>query len=142
MYRLLKPEFADISSADIVNKLVVSQSMAITGDVTLSEAKNNLINRIQLNSLDELQTDLHCGAGLFYEYSIDELKALMPLASRKIQTIAYFGVSPQELQDFIVKQMPKGFDRFVPIGKALDFSPTWDGYNLLDEFTRIVNIGH
>ncbi len=136
----LSPEFAEISAADIVNKLVVSQSMAITADAVLPSTKNNLISRVQLNSLDELQTDLHCGAGLFYEYSINELKELMPLASRKIQTVGCFGVSSEELKNFISEQMPQGFDRFVPIGKALDFSPVWDGYNLLDEFTRTIEI--
>ena len=138
VYNALSEELTDISTADIVNKLVASQSLVIESQISLPESKNNLINRVQLNTLENINTDLHCGAGLFYEYSINELEELIPLISRKIQTVGYFGISNELLEQFVYKHMPQGIDRFVPIGNALDFSPIWDGYNLLSEFTRIV----
>ena len=136
----LNTDFADISAADIVNKLVASQSFAIESEITITSSKNNLINRIQLYSLDDMNTDLHCGAGLFYEYSVESLNEIMPIASRKIQTIGYFGVKEEAIRQFLIDYMPRGIDRFVPIGSALDFSPTWDGYNFLHEFTRIIDV--
>lgn len=136
----LNQEFADISTADMVNKLVASQSIAIESDVTITDSKNNLTNLIQLQSLDNINTDLHCGAGLFYEYSIENLVELMPLISRKTQTIGYFGIKEEALRQFAIDHMPRGIDRFVPIGSALNFSPVWDGYNLLHEFTRVIEI--
>ncbi len=33
-----------------------------------------------------------------------------------------------------------GIDCFVPIGQALEFSPIWDGYDLLREYCREVEI--
>lgn len=136
----INTDFKDISSADIVNKLVASQSLAIESEITITSSKNNLINRIQLYSLDDMNTDLHCGAGLFYEYSLESLNEIMPVASRKIQTIGYFGVKEETIRQFLIDCMPRGVDRFVPIGRALDFSPTWDGHNFFHEFTRIIDI--
>ena len=140
IHNTLTQDFADISAADMVNKLVASQSIAIESDVTLSPTENNLINRIQLTSLDHINTDLHCGAGLFYEFSMTDINEIVPLSSRKIQTVGYFGFSREKLEKLIITSLPSGLDRFVPIGNALDFSPIWDGYNLLHEFTRVIDI--
>ena len=140
IHNTLTQDFADISAADMVNKLVASQSIAIESDVVLSLIENNLINRIQLTSLDHINTDLHCGAGLFYEFSMTDINEITPLSSRKIQTVGYFGLSREKLKKMIITSLPSGFDRFVPIGNALDFSPIWDGSNLLHEFTRVIDI--
>ena len=140
VYNSLDTDFADISAADIVNKLVASQSFAIESKIRIASSKNNLINRIQLYSLDDVNTDLHCGAALFYEFSVESLNEVIPIASRKIQTIGYFGVKEEVIRQFLIDHMPRGIDRFVPIGSALNFSPIWDGHNFLHEFTRIIDI--
>jgi len=137
---LLDVDFAKISTADIVNKLVTSHSLAINSNINIIKTKNNLVNRINLYSLEKMDTNLHCGGGLFYEFSIEQLGDMIPFVSRKIQTIGYFGVMEEEIKQFITEHTPKGIDRFVPIGEALDFSPIWDGYNFLYEFTRTVDV--
>ena len=136
----LTNNIADISTADIVNKLVASHRMAIEEKVSIIKSNNNLINRIQLTSCKGINTSLHCGAGLFYEVSIFELDELMTCVSSKIQTVGYFGISKEQLKQFVERCLPIGIDRIVPIGKALEFSPIWDGYSLLKDFTRIVDI--
>jgi len=137
---LLDVDFAKISTADIVNKLVTSHSLAINSNINIIKTKNNLVNRINLYSLEKMDTNLHCGGGLFYEFSIEQWGDMIPFVSRKIQTIGYFGVMEEEIKQFITEHTPKGIDRFVPIGEALDFSPIWDGYNFLYEFTRTVDV--
>ena len=136
----LTNNIADISTADIVNKLVASHRMAIEEKVSIIKSNNNLINRIQLTSCKGINTSLHCGTGLFYEVSIFELDELITCVSSKIQTVGYFGISKEHLKQFVEKCLPTGIDRIVPIGKALEFSPIWDGYSLLKDFTRIVDI--
>lgn len=140
IHNALTQDFADISVADMVNKLVASQSIAIESNVILSPTENNLINRIQLSTLDSINTDLHCGSGLFYEFSMIDIDEMIPFSSRKIQTVGYFGLSKSQLEKLVMTNLPNGFDRFVPIGNALDFSPVWDGYNLLNEFSRVIEI--
>ena len=41
-----------------------------------------------------------------------------------------------ELKDFIMSNRPKGIDRIVPLGKTLNFSLIWDGYDLIYSMSR------
>jgi hypothetical protein len=36
--------------------------------------------------------------------------------------------------------MGEGIDRVVPLGRALEFNYVWDGYNLLDELSKKVQV--
>ena len=40
----------------------------------------------------------------------------------------------------VQENMPTGIDRIVPIGKSLDFSNVWDGFDLFRSFTREVEV--
>jgi hypothetical protein len=130
----------EIATADIINKLVAGDSIAVEQDVAVVAGRNNYLNRIELKSLAKLPVEHHCGAGLFYEFVAESLEDLLPIISRKIQTVSVFGYGSGELSDFIVKHQLNGIDRIVPIGKALDFSARWDGYDLLREFSRCITV--
>lgn len=77
------------------------------------------------------------GAGVFTHSRVPSLDALIPKVSRKDQTVTHFGFEREELLDFARKT---GVDRVVPFGSALKFSPVWDGYDLLAEFTKLVTV--
>ncbi|MCL5029589.1 MAG: hypothetical protein M1480_11315 [Bacteroidetes bacterium] len=81
-----------------------------------------------------------CGGGFFFECFLESLDELVNLVSRKDQTLAYYGFEKEELNNFIKKVNGAGADRIVPIGQALNFSPIWDGYSLLNELSKRVNI--
>ncbi len=81
-----------------------------------------------------------CGGGFFFECYLENIDALTNLISRKDQTLAYFGFEKKELIDFAKIVNGAGIDRIVPIGQALNFSPSWDGYSLLNELSKRVNI--
>ena len=34
--------------------------------------------------------------------------------------------------------IPKGIDRVVPLGRTLDFSLNWDGYDLIYSMSRVL----
>jgi hypothetical protein len=68
------------------------------------------------------------------------LKHLFSQLGKKYQTISYYGFDTQELSSAINNTQPIGIDRVVPIGKSLDFSHIWDGYDLLKSFTREIEI--
>lgn len=135
-------ENPDLSTGDFVNKLVAAHSVAIDYDVQIVNSNSNAIARLWFKDLDELPVDLHCGAGLFYESRIASLPELLPLLSRKIQTLSYCGVTTEQLVDFVDTWPLRGIDRIVPFGKALEFSYQWDGFNLLNALTREVVIHH
>jgi len=82
----------------------------------------------------------HCGGGLFFERFFDKLNDLKFVVHPKDQTVTYFGFKKKTLENFILSVGGRGIDRIVPIGQAMDFSPVWDGYVLLNELTKRVSL--
>ena len=60
--------------------------------------------------------------------------------SRKDQTLTAHGFSDSELTQFARSLHGRGIDRIVPFGQALSFGSLWDGYDLLAELTRTINV--
>ena len=50
------------------------------------------------------------------------------------------GPNKEELTNVIHQLKPSGIDRIVPIGRTMDFSLIWDGYNMINSLSRIVEI--
>lgn len=120
---------SDLDMSDYVNKRVAVDSLALHEHIQIEKSSSNDISRVWLPKL-EIHEELHCGAGLFFESAIAELDELVPLLSRKIQTISYTGISGERWRDFFTKNNVSGIDRVVPVGKALDFDYVWDGYDM------------
>lgn len=51
-------------------------------------------------------------------------------------TLKFFAMSSQKIKDFLNISVPNGVDRVVPLGKSMDFSLIWDGYDLIRELSR------
>jgi Acyl-CoA reductase (LuxC) len=81
-----------------------------------------------------------CGGGIVAQMRIDRLDDLVPLLDRRVQTVAHFGFAHADLENFVHQACGRGGDRVVPIGEAMNFSSAWDGYDLLQEFTRVVEL--
>lgn len=78
--------------------------------------------------------------GLFYEYSIEEIKKITDIIRDKCQTITYFGIDKNKIISTIIKENISGVDRIVPVGMALDMSVIWDGYDIVKELSRVIDI--
>jgi len=81
-----------------------------------------------------------CGGGLFTSVSVPSLDELPSFVRRADQTLSQLGFTREELRDLAVRLNGKGIDRIVPMGSALDFNRFWDGYDLVQEFTRRVTV--
>jgi len=92
---------------------------------------------LTLNSLTHFRRE-HCGGGLFFQFFCKELAELVDFVERRDQTVTYFGLTQAELEEFVRLLNGRGVDRFVPFGQGLRFNRFWDGYDLLQEMTRIV----
>ena len=57
----------------------------------------NYINRLFIDNPKGLNTDLHCGAGLFYEINVENLDSIIPIITKKYQTVSSFGFSKEEI---------------------------------------------
>ena len=101
---------------------------------------DNLIWRIELKALSKNIDEYRCTSGYFSEYHAESLSEITKIVDRKYQTLAYYGISKEDLNKFILQEKPNGIDRVVPIGRTADFSLTWDGFDLIDTLSRKIEI--
>lgn len=123
----------------VVDKLVMDYRAAIELDnVKIIKYKNNLVDRIELKELPSDVTKYMCSGGSFMEYSSDNLDDLKKIVNNKFQTMSYLGLDSKKLVEWVINNGLKGVDRIVQMGKTMDFSLTWDGYDLIEIMTRKV----
>jgi hypothetical protein len=125
-----------------LNKLVTAYASAATGiadrvwpDVT------GPISRVHLetNASAEFRK-VECGGGFFFETERGTIHQIADILTERDQTLAYYGFEREELKELALSLPPRAVDRIVPIGSALDFNTVWDGSNLLQVFTREVDL--
>lgn len=99
----------------------------------------NLLFVCSLKDLsDNLVTDCRGKYGLFYQSILEDYNELCKLNDKKVQTCAYFGIDKNELRDYLTRQGFVGIDRIVPFGATLDIDVVWDGYDLINQMSRII----
>ena len=79
-----------------------------------------------------------CGGGLLVHVHGGSLDDLGPLLRTDHQTVTYFGLDKPGLDRLAAFAGLAGVDRIVPVGRALDFGPQWDGYDLWSDLTRLL----
>ncbi len=130
-----------LQSVSVVNKLADAYLFAASSrECRITKMDDNLIVRIQLDHLSQGIDDGRSKCGYFYEYAAQTLDELLPMINRKFQTLSYYGVDLAVLQRCIEENRPAGIDRIVPIGRTLDFSLVWDGYDLICMLSRTVSL--
>jgi hypothetical protein len=130
----------DVVSADIMNKIVAASLCAVNLESCQVINTGRMLTRVcfsDIHSHNKLR-DLHCGSGLFLECHVDSFENLKHIVDRKSQTISYFGFDIELLKSEFIDCgiFP---DRVVPLGESLNFSVTWDGYDLFQSMTRTVD---
>lgn len=104
------------------------------------EGKDNLITRVELGKLEPGIEDWHGNCGFFFEYELVNLEQMLTIVSRRYQTLSYAGLDKTSLQNLVTHGRALGIDRIVPIGRTLEFSLEWDGYDLLRTLSRLVTV--
>ncbi len=97
---------------------------------------DNVLFRLHLDELPINIDEYRCPGGYFYEYEVDNLNEIAHIISLKYQTMAYYGISHSELEDFVFGNRLTGLDRVVPVGETSSFSFDWDGYDLIETLSR------
>ena len=133
-------EHYNINPVQIIGKINALYKVAANLDLVKVDVKQPFLTRILVDKLDPILMDYRFNSGFFYEYDADSLTDLLPIALSKSQTVTYFGITREQIIRFINEDHPQGVDRFVPMGKSLDFSLVWDGYDLITTLSRIVNV--
>ncbi|MDR2650718.1 MAG: acyl-CoA reductase [Prevotellaceae bacterium] len=141
LYQTVKEKYNGIQPIIAVDKLTTLYNQAMCmSEVHKTASEDNLLWRIQIDSLPENIDKFRCSSGYFTEYHIQSLSELTKVINRKYQTLAYYGFSKEYLCDFMKETHPSGIDRIVPIGHTTDFSLIWDGYDLIKVLSRSCEI--
>lgn len=128
-----------VEPAMAVQKRVSAYGVAADGHARAIHFAGNAVATVELTAPSDVPREW-LGAGTFPLATLPSLDALVPMVERKDQTLSVFGFTEPELRDLVERLAGRGIDRIVPFGSALTFSELWDGYDLLNEFTRLVTI--
>ena len=94
--------------------------------------------RILVERLDEGLMDYKYGGGFFFEYNAKDISEIIPVIDKSCQTLSYYGMDADELQKFVIDNGLRGCDRIVPVGKTMDLTFKWDGFDMIDTMSRYV----
>jgi len=78
--------------------------------------------------------------GTFLEVNLNNINDLQKYTSEKLQTVTYYGTDFKSIKKFIIKNKIKGIDRIVPIGRAFDLTPEWDGVDIISTLSRTIGM--
>ena len=132
-----KYQFQEVMAVD---KLTALYKQSCAMPTCEEQTKNNLLRRVEISELPCDIDSFRCTGGYFTEYTAQSLDEIAPIVNAKYQTLAYFGFEHDELRDFVLRNRLTGIDRIVPFGETTAFSLTWDGMNLIERMSRIVDV--
>lgn len=123
-----------------VDKLTALYRQSVAMNIRAEEYTNNVLRRVKLSQLPDDIDEYRCAGGYFTEYTAKTLDEIAPIIKNKYQTIAYYGLDKDRLISFVNRNKIVGVDRIVPVGETTAFSLIWDGYDLINMMSRIVDI--
>jgi len=135
-HKLAKEKY-ELAPVQAVGKLAAFYKAAAKFRVSLI-CDDNYVTRIECESANEELMDFKYNSGFFFEKNIDKLSEILSVCGERLQTLTYFGLTKKELSEFFAECKPKGIDRAVPMGKSMDFTLVWDGYDLIRQLSRKV----
>lgn len=139
LHVLVKEKY-QLSPVQAVGKLTALDRVACRKDVKLITSGDNFIFRLMVENLDSDLMDYKYNSGFFFEYDVQSLDEILPIANERCQTLIFFGLSENEIKMFYSESRPKGIDRIVPMGKSMDFNLVWDGYDLIRSMSRRTSV--
>lgn len=130
----------ELQAVQAVKKLQALYRLAVAVPgirVVPSEAIDNRIFRIKVPQISLELINYKENSGFFMEYSTENLEDILPICENRCQTISFLGDTlDKELRGLVKTYRPLGVDRIAPMGKTMDFSLIWDGYDLIREMSR------
>ena len=128
----------EVETGLAITKLVFAFRRAAANERLHVEAPSNEVTWVELPDLAGYDRD-HCGGGLFFEFVTSDLIAeLRRLVGPQDQTAVCYGLDREAVLEIARQLNGRGIDRFVRVGRALEFSAVWDGFDLLGEFAKRV----
>ena len=140
LWERVKLEGYDLQPVQAVDKLTMLCLLGAEKKAHWRKGKDNRIFRVEVEGLDGDTLRYQGNSGFFLEYVAKDLEEILPILGERCQTISYYGDMEGKLTDLVMEHRSKGVDRVVPVGRTMDFSLVWDGYDLVREMSRKMGI--
>lgn len=101
-------------------------------------SKDTLVVRAELDRLTADVMDYKCGGGCFFEYAAKDLEEIVPVLSKRCQTVAVLGVDRERVRELVFSNGVRGVDRIVPLGETMRLAFIWDGFQMVESMSRYV----
>ena len=138
--RSLAREKYELAPVQSVGKLAALYKTAASIPVVLIDPVDQYVTRIGVDQINDELMRFKYNSGFYFEHDIDTLKEILPICGERLQTLTYFGMGKEEITAFLSEFKPKGIDRAVPMGRSMDFSLNWDGFDLIRQLSRKVTV--
>jgi len=119
---------------------ILNQILLNNNNFDTKNFKSKLVYNIKLKKINNGIEKIRGFSGIFFEYDLNKTSELKKIVNRKFQTLTYFGYTNDFLKKLILDKKIGGIDRIVPVGKALEINLIWDGFNVIDKMSRIIDI--
>ena len=99
---------------------------------------SNYLYRVEVEKLAEDLMEYKEAGGYFFEYLADSVDEIVPILGKKCQTVAVLGIEESQIRDLVYRNGVRGVDRIVSLGKTMELSFKWDGYDMIETMSRII----
>lgn len=100
--------------------------------------RDTFVMRAELDQLTADVMDYKCGGGSFFEYTASKLEEIVPILTKRCQTVAVLGVDREQVRQLVFSSGVRGVDRIVPLGGTMELSFIWDGFKMIESMSRYV----
>ena len=139
VHELVQKKYS-LAAVQSVGKLNAMYSVAAKKAVKLVKSQDMLVTRLKVEEIDKDLMNYKYNSGFYFEKNIDNLSEIVDVCDVRCQTLTYFGVKEEAFRKFLEESRPIGIDRIVPMGKSMDFTLVWDGYDLIRQMSRRVGL--
>lgn len=131
----------DLADIKVVDKYIRLCQFAMEKTyIKAARQYENLLYCIELSTLMDDISVFKGEYGMFFEYHIEHLEELAKVITSKVQTLIYVGIEAKSIIRFIQDHHITGIDRIVPMGEALNMDVYWDGYDIIGQLVRYIEI--
>lgn len=139
VHNLVKEKY-NLAAVQSVGKLNAMYSVAAKKEVELQNSEDMFVTRLKVDKLDKDLMQYKYNSGFYFEKDIENLSEIKDVCDVRCQTLTYYGVKEEVFRSFLEESRPVGIDRIVPMGKSMDFTLVWDGYDLIRQMSRKISI--
>ena len=126
----------------VTNKKIYNFNLLSIDNKFNFQKKNFKLNFIKLKNKNKLNNDHldKLSYGTFLQIKINKIEEIKKYLNYNFQTLTYFGLSQIEIKKNFLNIKFKNIDRIVSVGQAFNMSIIWDGYNILEEMSKTLEI--